>query len=143
MRTSQETAFSVLFRNGTNNTAVQLLRYTVVGGCAFAFDFSCLFFLTSYCHLYYLVSAAIAFLVGLAVNYILSVAWVFNRRRMDSRLSEFVVFALIGLGGLLLNEVFIWFFTEVLLLFYLVSKAISTVLVYLYNFLVRKFVLFS
>ncbi len=143
MRTSQETAFSVLFRNGTNNTAVQLLRYTVVGGCAFAFDFSCLFFLTSYCHLHYLVSAAIAFLVGLAVNYILSVAWVFNRRRMDSRLSEFVVFALIGLGGLLLNEVFIWFFTEVLLLFYLVSKAISTVLVYLYNFLVRKFVLFS
>jgi putative flippase GtrA len=143
MRLSQETVFSVLFRNGTNNTAVQLLRYTVVGGCAFAFDFSCLFFLTSYCHLHYLVSAAIAFLVGLAVNYILSVAWVFNRRRMNSWLSEFVVFALIGLGGLLLNEVFIWFFTEVILLFYLVSKAISTVLVCLYNFLVRKFVLFS
>jgi putative flippase GtrA len=62
---------------------------------------------------------------------------------MNGRLSEFFVFALIGLGGLLLNEVFIWFFTEVLLLFYLVSKAISTVLVYLYNFLVRRLVLFS
>ena len=143
MRLFQESVFSVLFRNGTNNTAVQFLRYTVVGGCAFAFDFSCLFFLTSYCHLHYLVSAAIAFLVGLAVNYILSVGWVFNHRRMNSRLSEFVVFALIGVGGLLLNEVFIWFFTEVLLFFYLVSKAISTVLVYLYNFLVRKVVLFS
>jgi putative flippase GtrA len=143
MRLSQETVVSVLFRNGTNNIAVQLLRYTFVGGCAFAFDFSCLYFLTSYCHLHYLVSAAIAFLVGLAVNYILSILWVFNRRRMGSRLSEFFVFALIGLGGLLLNEAFIWFFTEVLLLFYLVSKAISTVLVYLYNFLVRRFILFS
>ena len=143
MRLSQESVFSVLFRSRTNNTAVQLLRYTVVGGCAFAFDFSCLFFLTSSCHLHYLVSAAIAFLVGLVVNYILSVGWVFSHRRMNSRLSEFVVFALIGLGGLLLNEVLIWFFTEVLLLFYLVSKVISTVLVYLYNFLVRRFVLFS
>ena len=114
-----------------------------MGGCAFAFDFSCLFFLTSYCHVHYLVSAAIAFLVGLAVNYALSVAWVFSRRRMNSRMSEFVVFALIGLGGLLLNEAFIWFFTEVVLLFYLISKVISTVLVYLYNFLVRKYVLFS
>jgi len=143
MRPSQETVFRVLFTNGTNNTTVQFLRYTVAGGCAFAFDFSCLYFLTSYCHVYYLVSAAIAFLVGLAVNYALSIAWVFNRRRMSNWLSEFVVFALIGVGGLVLNEVFIWFFTEVVLLFYLISKAISTILVYLYNFLVRKFVLFS
>ena len=143
MRLSRKTLFKVLFTNGTDNTAVQFLRYTLVGACAFAFDFSCLFFLTSYCHVYYLISAAIAFLVGLAVNYALSVAWVFNRRRMNSWFSEFVVFALIGLGGLLLNEVFIWFFTDILLLFYLLSKAISTVLVYLYNFLVRKYVLFS
>ena len=143
MRFSRETLFRVLFTDGTDNTAVQLLRYTFVGACAFAFDFSCLFFLTSYCHVHYLVSAAIAFLIGLAVNYALSVAWVFNRRRMSSWLTEFVVFALIGLGGLVLNEVFIWFFTEVVLLFYLLSKVISTVLVYLYNFLVRKYVLFS
>jgi len=143
MRLTRETLFRVLFTNGTDSTAVQFLRYTLVGACAFAFDFSCLFFLTSYCHVYYLISAAIAFLVGLAVNYALSVAWVFNRRRMNSWFSEFVVFALIGLGGLLLNEVFIWFFTDILLLFYLLSKAISTVLVYLYNFLVRKYVLFS
>jgi len=143
MRLSQKTTFRVLFANGTDNTAVQLLRYTLVGACAFAFDFSCLFFLTSCCHVYYLVSAAIAFLIGLAVNYVLSVAWVFNRRRMNKWFSEFAVFALIGLGGLVLNEVFIWFFTEVILLFYLLSKVISTVLVYLYNFLVRKYVLFS
>jgi putative flippase GtrA len=143
MRLSQETHFRVLFTNGTDNTAVQLLRYTLVGACAFAFDFSCLFLLTSYCHVHYLVSAAIAFLVGLAVNYALSVAWVFNRRKMNNWFSEFVVFAVIGLGGLLLNEVFIWFFTDIVLLFYLLSKAISTVLVYLYNFLVRKYVLFS
>ena len=132
-----------LIIGSTENTAAQLARYTIVGGCAFTFDFACLFFLTSYCRVHYLISAVVAFLVGLTVNYILSVTWVFNMRRMKSWLSEFVVFALIGLGGLLLNEVFMWFFTEVVLLFYLVSKVISTVLVYLYNFTVRKFVLFS
>lgn len=143
MRFSREAPFSVLFRNEASSTVVQLLRYTVVGACAFVFDFLCLFFLTSYCGVYYLVSAGIAFLVGLAVNYILSVAWVFGRRRVNNRVFEFVFFGLIGLGGLALNEVFMWFFTDVVLLFYLVSKAISTVLVYLYNFAARKYVLFS
>ncbi len=129
--------------NTPGNAVVQFFRYTLVGGVAFALDFACLFVLTHYCHVHYLISAAIAFVVGLIVNYALSVAWVFDRRRMKSWIVEFALFSLIGLGGLLLNEVFIWFFTEILLLFYLISKIISAILVYLYNFLARKVVLFS
>jgi putative flippase GtrA len=131
-----------IFRGSTENSFIQFIRYTMVGGCAFVLDFSCLFFLTSYCHVHYLISAAFAFILGVAANYALSVIWVFSRRKMKHWPSEFAIFTLIGLGGLLLNELFLWFFTEAVLFHYLLSKCISTVLVYLYNFLVRKFVLF-
>jgi putative flippase GtrA len=132
-----------LLKGSTDNTGIQFMRYTLVGGCSFIVDFSCLFVLTSYCHVHYLVSAAFAFVLGLVVNYVLSIRWVSNERRMRSMWVEFSLFAAIGLGGLLLNELFIWFFTEVVLFYYLISKAVSTVLVYIYNFGVRKLTLFS
>lgn len=134
---------SRLLKGTTDNTGIQFVRYTVVGGCAFIVDFSCLFVLTSYCHIHYLLSAAFAFILGLTVNYLLSITWVFNKRKMRSMWAEFSLFAAIGVGGLLLNELFMWFFTEVVLFYYLISKAVSTVLVYIYNFGVRKLTLFS
>jgi len=132
----------VLLKTKTNNTLIQLFRYTFVGGVAFIFDFGTLFILTEYFNVYYLISAAIAFLLGLTINYFLSIIWVFEKRTIKSKHIEFVIFALIGILGLILNEVFIWSFTEILNIHYLFSKIISTVFVYLWNFFIRKFLLF-
>jgi len=131
-----------LLKSKTNNTIIQLFRYTFVGGVAFLFDFMALFILTEYLHIYYLLSAAMSFLLGLTINYVLSVKWVFEKRSIKSKHTEFIIFTLIGIIGLTLNEFFIWFFTEIASTYYLYSKLISTVLVYLWNFFIRKFVLF-
>ena len=135
-------SFESLFVSKTDNTLRQLLRYTFVGGIAFLVDFSFLFLLTEYLKIHYLVSAALAFVAGLGTNYILSVSWVFASRKVGNRLVEFAAFAAIGVIGLVFNEIFIWFFTEVVRLHYLVSKCISTVAVYLWNFFARKRMLF-
>jgi putative flippase GtrA len=132
----------VLMSSDADGVSAQLLRYTLVGALAFVFDFVSLFGLTHYLGVYYLVSAGMAFLVGLSVNYILSVTWVFKKRSVQTKWLEFLIFALIGAVGLALNEVFIWFFTEITRFHYLVSKVGSTVLVYLWNFFGRKFALF-
>lgn len=132
-----------LFRDKTDSTLVQLIRYTFVGGIAFLVDFGTLYALTEGAGLHYLVSAALSFGLGLLTNYGLSVAWVFQRRRLRSRWAEFGVFGLIGLVGLGFNEVTIWLLTEKLGLHYLMSKIASTVCVYLWNFFARKFALFS
>jgi putative flippase GtrA len=131
-----------LLKEKTNNTWIQLFRYTFVGGFAFVFDFSLLYLLTEYFNIYYLVSAAAAFLLGLAINYLLSVIWIFEKRTIKSKYVEFIIFTLIGIVGLALNEFIIWFFTETVHTHYLYSKLISTVFVYLWNFFIRKFTLF-
>ncbi len=131
-----------LFVKNTNNFIVQLFRYTFVGGLAFLVDFSALFLLTNYLHIYYLISAAFSFTLGLIVNYFLSVSWVFSKRRLNSRLNEFLIYSFIGLIGLGINELFMWILTENLHFFYLISKIGSTGFVYLWNFSVRRFILF-
>ena len=132
----------ILLKNNTVNTLIQLFRYTFVGGVAFVVDFSSLFIFTEFLNLYYLISAAIAFLLGLITNYILSIVWVFYKRVFRSKLLEFGIFALIGIIGLCLNILLIWFFTEQIHFHYLLSKIASTVFVYLWNFFARKYILF-
>jgi putative flippase GtrA len=131
-----------VFWGKPQSTAIQFIRYTAVGGVAFAVDFGSLFLLTDGFGIHYLTSAAVAFVLGLTVNYLLSVSWVFDLRALADRRKEFAIFAAIGLLGLGFNELFIWFFTEHIHFHYLISKACSTVLVFLWNFVARKYILF-
>ena len=131
-----------LLKDQTNKTRIQLLRYLFVGGAAFIVDFISLYILTDFFGIYYLISAAIAFSLGLLVNYFLSVSWVFNQRKLKNRNYEFGVFAIIGIVGLGLNEVIIWFFTQELLIYYLLSKIFAAVIILFWNFFARKYVLF-
>jgi putative flippase GtrA len=132
-----------VFKGKTNNTLLQLIRYSFVGGFAFLVDFGTLAFLTEYFHIHYLVSAGIAFILGLIINYYLSVKWVFNTRAMENRWLEFLLFSLIGLVGLGLNELFLWILTDILFIYYLLSKIITTFIVYFWNFFARKVILFN
>jgi len=126
----------------TDNIIIQFFRYGFAGGVAFLVDFSLLYILTEFLHIHYLISAALSFIPGVTVNYYLSVLWVFNRRLLKKRSAEFVFFILIASGGLLLNEFFMWFFTEIVGCHYLLSKIISTGLGYLWNFFAKKYFLF-
>lgn len=134
-----------LFINHTNSTFIQLFRYTFVGGGAFAVDFFLLWFLTDICGLDYLLSATFSFLTGLAVNYLIATRWVFEKNTaiLRNKWMEFLIFLLIGLIGLALNNLILWFVTEKLCLYYLFSKVVAAGIVYLWNFFARKYILFN
>jgi putative flippase GtrA len=125
-----------------DRTLNQLFRYTFVGGLAFVVDFGVLVLMTEIAGVHYLASAAVAFMFGVLTNYTLSVVWVFRQRTLDDKRLEFAAFAAIALIGLGLNEVLIWFFTRHVHLHYLVSKLLSTVSVFSWNFFLLRFVLF-
>lgn len=120
----------------------QFSRYVVVGGLAFMIDFGSLYTLTEFAGYHYLISAAVAFLLGLLTNYCLCRLWVFDRRTMESAPLEFLIFAVIGIVGLGLNEAIMWFVGEVVHLHYLIGKVISASIVLIWNFGARKLILF-
>lgn len=63
----------------------QILRFGVVGGGAFAIDAGILFFLTEYFGIDPLISNIISFTVSVIFNYILSITWVFDGKRIGKR----------------------------------------------------------
>lgn len=132
-----------LLKDPTGNVVVQALRYAVSGGVAFVADFLLLYVLTDCAHVHYLLSAILSFCVGLLITYLLSVYWIFDKRRFDSRVPEIIIFILIGLVGLLITALFMWLFTDLLQIHYLLSKVLTTLVSTVWNFLAKKFMLFS
>lgn len=132
-----------LFVEPTENVLLQLFRYGFVGGAAFVVDYATLFVLTNYVGVQYLWSAAIAFVLGLVANYLLSISWVFRNRGDLSRWQEFLFFAVIGVVGLGFNELIMYACTDLMHIHYMVSKLISTAIVFFWNFFARKYLLFT
>jgi len=132
-----------LLKHPTSSTRIQFFRYVFVGGAAFIVDFLSLFILTDYFGIYYIISAALAFIIGLVTNYLLSITWVFNQRNINNKTIEFSLFAVIGIIGLVLNELFIWFFTSELGFYYMISKIITAIIILFWNFFARKITLFQ
>ncbi len=134
---------STLFEGKPDTLVGQLFRYGVVGGVSFIVDYGSLWLLTEKAGLPYLWSAAIAFILGLTCNYILSTRWVFGASKMKSAWVEFAAFALIGVIGLGLNELIMYAFTDGFGFHYMISKIVSTVIVFFWNFLARRFLVFN
>ena len=55
---------------------------------------------------------------------------------------EVLVFCAISVVGLLLTELLMFLFTSHLHVYFMVSKLISSILVFFWNFLARKFILY-
>ncbi|QKS30892.1 MAG: GtrA family protein [Candidatus Accumulibacter similis] len=127
----------------TANVMHQFVRYGMVGGLAFVVDFASLWVLTEGVGLHYLVSASLAFLLGLITNYVLCIAWIFAFRALRSRAQEFTIFGLIGVAGLLLSNFLLLLFTELAGFHYLVSKGAAAAIILVFNFSLRRVLLFS
>jgi putative flippase GtrA len=130
------------FAGASHRTKVQFFRYAFVAVAAFIVDFGCLAILASGYHVNYLLAAAFAFMLGLITNYVLSVKWVFSAYNASNRTREFIIFALVGLVGLGLTEILLWFFTESFNIHYLASKLLTAFIVVIWNFTARKLLLY-
>jgi len=121
----------------------ELFRYAGASAVAFAVDMGTLVFLTEVFEIHYLLSTAIGFVFGVMVIYAISVNWVFHYRRVESRSKENLIFITIGLCGLVFNEALMFVFTETFEFAYQISKLISSVFIFTFNFSARKLFLFS
>jgi putative flippase GtrA len=130
-----------LFIGKTQSTSLQFFRYIFVGGLAAAFDAGTLYILSVRFGVNHLVAAAFGFFLGLLVNYVISIAWVFESRGRYRQ--EIILFALIGAGGLILTEIIMWAAVDMARTPVMLGKIIALLLVLIWNFGMRKKLVFA
>lgn len=130
----------------------QFVRYVVVGGIAFLFDFGVYRILEHHLGFHYQWAGVAGFMVGIATNYLLSIFWVFNKRSSPNAFAEFAIFLTVGVIGLGINAAILWLLIDVvawyspLLSFVdhkVMAKVVAAGVVLVWNFAARKILLFS
>ena len=124
--------------SNTKKLFSQIIKFGFVCGTAFVIDAGLLFLLTEFCGIHYLISGMISFTASVIYNYILSVKWVFDAKKDANKTQEFIVFIVLSVIGLGINQLFMWLFVDMMHIYYMLSKIIATVIVMVYNFITRK-----
>ena len=137
----------------------QIIKFGFVGGLCFLIDFVITMIVNHVLHavtgMAFETTATVAgffgFTISVIVNYILSMKFVFERKEDMSKKKEFIIFLILSIIGLGINEVVIWFCTGVLYkdirwlqetfnntVYLAGAKILATAIVMVYNFVSRK-----
>lgn len=119
---------------------LEFLRYILVGGIAFGVDLFCVwlskeYILTGLGEGGIYVSIALGFIMGLMVNYWLSMLVVFKQKKS---IESFILFAIVGILGLGFTELGMYIGIEIFKGYYLIVKCMVAGLVLMWNYGARK-----
>lgn len=129
------------------------MKFGVVGIVAFVIDWGILNILVGVFHMHNVLAGTVSFLISLVFNYLASMKFVFKHREDMARWMEILIFFVSAAIGLLINDAIIWISTFGMnhdafitqhaeyLIRTNVGKIIATVVVAVWNFLIRKWLL--
>ena len=126
----------------------EFLRYVLIGGSAFLVDLLIMVLFNEFVFKgnFLYVSIFLGYVVGLIYNFIFSCRFVFENgfeKIKNNEVKSFVIFTVIGLLGLGLTELLMFLFVDLIDFHYTISKILTGIIVVFWNYLARKFIIFS
>jgi len=122
----------------------EAVLYFLVSIMALGFDMGVFSFALRVLHASWSLAATAGFLAGVGLAYLLSVRWVFRARtyRRQQRM-EAISFVAIGVIGLLITQLILWLTIEKMDWNPELSRLGAAGVTFVFNFTVRKLILFS
>lgn len=118
----------------------QFIKYVVVGFVGTALDFSLLYILVEYGHLYYLFGAVTSVAIVLWISFSLNKFWTFQNfeKQYFRQFGKYIISHLVALA---VNLTILAFLVQVFHFWYMFAKVFATVGAAITNFLlIRKFI---
>lgn len=140
-------------KSGLQKLFAQIIKFGIVGFICFFIDLGVYTFVANVLEWHYLVAGVLGFVISVTVNYLLSMKYVFKSRDDISKTREFIVFVVLSVIGLGLNELILYFCVDLAYLRWnwfwsqewipakvmnVLAKVGATGIVMVYNFVTRK-----
>ena len=120
---------------------VQIVNFLIIGGIATIIDWLLYYVLYNYVKLSPLLANIISYTISTLYSYVVSVKFVFNVNKGNSKKKNFIIFVTLSIIGLLLSEGLIYLMVNVFNLHKMLAKIISTAIVMFFNFVSKKYFL--
>ncbi len=121
----------------TNPLIRQILLFVSIGAICYLIAILLLMFFVELAQLEVNLANVLSSIITIFVCYLLNAKFVFKRGRY-SRKKEILAFFVFSFFGLLLNVTLMFLMTKYLAIWYVISKTVVTVVVAVFNFIVRK-----
>ena len=119
-----------------------LIGYLIVGGLATIVEWAGFWLFSEKLSIEYLLATALAFAISTFANWLFGRLLVFRGKQQQSLLREILSVYLASIVGLLLNLLIMFLLVQLLGVEKMIAKMAATVLVFTYNYLVRKLIIY-
>jgi putative flippase GtrA len=117
---------------------MKIVRYFFVGGVAAAVDISLFAIFAGYLKFSWVIVSIITFIIATLVNYFLSIGVVFKSGSRYKKHQEILGVFIVSSLALILNQTFLYLFIEKMNLHLVISKCLTTGMLFLWNYYGRK-----
>lgn len=117
---------------------VQFVKFGIVGVIAFCIDYGLFLLMTYVFGINYLIASAISFVISTIFNFAASMRYVFAGKRGQTQSQQFVIFFVLSVVGLGVNQLVLWMCVDLLAWLAWVGKLAATFIVMIFNFVTRK-----
>lgn len=127
----------------------QFLSYFMVGGIAAIVEWVCFALFENLLNINYIAATCLAFIFSTSANWLLGRLWTFKESKayIGKRAKEMALVFAVSAAGLLLNMGLMYLFVSVLgldtALLKIIDKIVATGIVFFWNFLIRKYVIYK
>ena len=123
-------------------TSIQFFIYFIVGGLATIVEWSAFYVLNSIFNIHYAFATTLAFILSTAANWLFGRLILFRDSKQNTA-KELVKIYMVSIIGLLMNIAIMFVAIEKLGIQDMISKIIATGIVFIWNFLIRKLVIYK
>ncbi|WP_167958657.1 GtrA family protein [Anaerosporobacter faecicola] len=130
-------------RISKNAEIKQFLSYVFVGGCATVVEWGAFWIFCPLMKMQYLLATSLAFIISTFTNWLLGRRFTFKRGTNSGIKKELIAVYIASVFGLAFNLIIMFILVHAFTINSMVSKIIATGMVFFYNFLIRKRVIYK
>lgn len=120
------------------HVVMEFFKFALVGGIGALVNIGILYWLTEKIGIYYLVSAIFSFIVAMTINFTFNKIWTFKEHIKLEIGKKYLQFGLVSITALLVNLFFLYIFTEMFGIYYIISQILAIGIALIINFLGNK-----
>jgi len=120
----------------------QFIKFTIVGTVNTLIDLTALYCFVEYLHINVILASVLSFLIAATNSFFFNKTWTFKNSSLKYR-NQVLKFMIVSGIGLTLNTISMYVFVQLIGLWYMFSKVLTSGIVLIWNFLGNKFWTFS
>ncbi|MFA4941904.1 MAG: glycosyltransferase [Patescibacteria group bacterium] len=120
-----------------------IIKYIISGGTAAVVDLSALYFFTSFCGIWYVLSSSLAFLLAYFVSFSLQKFWTFRDNGREKIRQQMYLYFIVGVANLFLNGAGMYLLVDKFGVMYLLAQIIIGAILGASSFIIYRFIIFK